>query len=91
MTISEYAQVIAIIGGFTGAGQYYVHSEFVGKTDPPPYDHVYVLIAAQNLKLLYAAEDELARLMDKVKNGSATEADRLRIATLRERILHLKE
>ncbi len=54
-------------------------------------DHEYVTIAAQNLKLLYAVEDELAMLQRKVNNGTATTDDLQRIATLKERLRNLKQ
>ena len=78
--------VVAISGATTGAG-FYADSTYVSKTDPPPYDTVYVLVASQNLKLLYDAEDELARLNERSVCDSQCIA---RKATLKERIRNLK-
>ena len=52
-------------------------------------DHTYITIASQNLKLLYSVEDELAAIQRKIDNGTATNNDMLRKATLEERKRHL--
>ena len=85
-----FGMLVVAVGGAGTAGKYYTDSEFIAKADPPPYNETYVLISSQNLKLLYAAEDELSDLQRKVDNGTATQADRERIATLKERIRNLK-
>ena len=54
-------------------------------------DHEYVTIASQNLKLLYAVEDEMAEIQTRIDNGTATSADLQRMATLKERKRHLTE
>jgi len=86
-----FGMIVVALGGAGTAGKYYAESEFIAKADPAPYDHVYVLVASQNLKLLYDAEDELEVLQRKVANGTATSEDRERIATLKERVRHLQE
>lgn len=52
-------------------------------------DHEYVTIASQNLNLLYAVEDEMAEIQVRINNGTATSADMVRMATLKERKKHL--
>jgi len=83
-----FGMVVVAIGGASGAGKYYLDSEYIAKADPPPYNQVYVLVSAQNLQLLYAAQDELDALEDL---EAPTPAQVARMATLRERIRHLKE
>jgi len=91
MNISDlgavFGMIVVAVGGAGTAGQYYAEKEFVSKTDPPPYDSVYVLVASQNLQLLYSAQDEL-EILRAIPNP--TPADLERIATLKERIRHLE-
>ncbi len=54
-------------------------------------DHEYVTVASQNLSLLYAVEDEIEVIQHRVENGTATAADKTRLATLKERKRHLKK
>ena len=54
-------------------------------------DHTYITIASQNLKLLYAVEDEMAAIQTRINNGTATSADLQRMATLKERRRNLTE
>ena len=54
-------------------------------------DHTYITIASQNLKLLYAVEDEMEMIQRKIENGTATSTDLQRMATLKERKRHLIE
>jgi hypothetical protein len=91
MTISDFSAVFGMIvvalSGAGTAGKYYTDNEFISRDDPAPYNDVYVLVSAQNLKLLYEAEDELEKLRARdVCDKECIE----RKATLKERIRHLK-
>ncbi len=91
MSISDFSAVFGMIAvALTGAGtgaKYYGEAEYISRHAPAPYDDVYLKISTQNLKLLYDAQDELAKL-ETVTNP--TNAQIARIATLRERIRNLK-
>lgn len=82
--------ILAASGVVGGAGKYWAGNEFISRDEAPPYDKVYVLVAAQNLKILFDSQDELRALQDKVEAGTATPADLARIATLKERIRNLQ-
>jgi hypothetical protein len=94
MNIGEYAAVFGMIitggGVLGGAGSYWANNEFISRHEAAPYDEVYVLVASQNLKILFDSQDELSALQQKVANGTATPADLERIATLKERIRNLQ-
>jgi len=91
MSISDFSAVFGMIvvalSGAGTAGKYYTDKEFISRNDPPPYDTVYVLVSAQNLKLLYAAQDELEELNSRAVCDDACIA---RKATLKERIRNLQ-
>ncbi len=92
MNISEYSAVFGmIVTGMVGLGtgtDFYLQAKYIAKADPAPYDQIYVLVAKQNLKLLYEAEDELERL--KLRAVCDTQCI-ARKATLKERIRNLQE
>ena len=56
MTISDFGTVFGMmIVGLTGlgtGGDFYLQAKYISKDDPAPYNDVYVLVSAQNLKLL---------------------------------------
>ena len=91
MTISDFSAVFGmIIVAMGGAGtgvKYYTDNEFISRSEPAPYNQVYVLVSAQNLQLLYAAQDEL----EKLNTRSVCDTDCVaRKATLKERIRNLQ-
>ena len=92
MNISDlgtvFGMIIVALGGAGTGATFYMEARYIEKTDPPPYNEVYVLIATQNLKLLYDAEDELDSLL---RLPNPTNAQIARIATLKERIRNLKQ
>ena len=83
--------VVVLMGGAGTGANLYLENKFIGRNEPAPYDAHYVLVAAQNLKLLYAVEDEMSAIQTKVNNGTATQADLQRLATLKERKRNLSE
>jgi len=92
MSISDigtvFGMIVVALSGAGTAGTFYMKSEFITRDEPAPYNDIYVLVSAQNLKLLYEAEDELQTLKDRETcNKECIE----RKATLKERIRNLKE
>ena len=88
MNIGEIGTVFGmIVIGLCGYNEY-ADSQYVNHNEPAPYNDIYVLISAQNLKLLYEAQDELARLNERSTCDSNCIA---RKATLTERIRNLQE
>ena len=51
----------------------------------------FVTVASENLKLLYAVEDEMAAIQRRIDNGTASQGDLQRMATLKERKRHLSQ
>ena len=51
----------------------------------------FMTIASQNLKLLYAVEDEMVEIQNRIDNGTATSEDLQRMATLKERRRNLAQ
>ena len=92
MNISDlgtvFGMIVVALGGAGTGTSFYLEAKYIAKEDPPPYNETYVLIATQNLKLLYDAEDELDTLL-RLPNPSNEQI--ARIATLKERIRNLKK
>ena len=80
MSISEIGTIfgiaVTIAGGTATGAKFYA-------------DHTYVTIASQNQALIWDIEDEITELERRVDDGSATQRDHARLATLRERLRHL--
>lgn len=83
--------IVVALGGAATGGNYYMKAEFITRDEPAPYGHVYVELAAQNLKALFDSEDELARLQARQSRGECDSECLQRIATLKERIRNLKK
>lgn len=79
-----FGMIVVSLGGYTQ----YADTQYINHDEPAPYGDVYVELAAQNLNLLYAAEDELAALNSR---AVCNEECIKRKATLIERIRNLKK
>lgn len=79
-----FTMIAVSLGGYNQ----YTDTQYITRDEPAPYGDVYVELAAQNLKLLYDAQDELARL----NLRSVCDVDCIaRKATLKERIRNLQQ
>ncbi len=82
MNLTDVGIIFAIctplVAGVGAGGKYYA-------------DHEYVTIASQNQKLLWDIEDEISYLQRKANDGTITQDERNRLATLKERRRHLTE
>jgi hypothetical protein len=92
MNISDigtvFGMIVVALGGASTGATFYMEAKYITRAEPAPYGDIYVELSAQNLNLLYAAEDELGRLNARKNCDSECIA---RKATLKERIRNLKK
>ena len=88
MNIQDIGTMFGMIVVSLGGYNQYADTQYINHDEPAPYGDVYVELAAQNLDLLYQAEDELAALNARSVCDSECVA---RKATLKERIRNLKK
>ena len=68
-------------------------ASYMSASTNPVYDVLdrrYVTIAAQNIELEFAIEDELAQIQRHIDNGTATNDELIRKAVLEERLKRLE-
>ena len=88
MNIQDIGTMFGMIVVSLGGYNQYADTQYINHDEPAPYGDVYVELAAQNLQILYDAEDELARLKAREHCDAECIA---RKATLEERIRNLKQ